>query len=196
MPQQYYFTADPPPYTPPTFKGDWDDTASAETYRLDSTKTTADLTKFTIQHNEATETSTDPEWKVCLLRFVGGPLIAQTILGTMQMRVGAWQSDPAADLFFALHVYITQGDSDLVRGTLINNFSELVTSQNAWPTEPKGRDLILSAGMNGVTCQDNDRIVIEAGYIARNSVATSYAGALYFGTDYYSNGTFDQIREP
>lgn len=195
MPQQFYLTADPAPYTPTTWKGDWSKTTDAVTRRLDSTKTTADLAMFTIQSVGSGETSISPFYTVALARFVSGPMLAQEISGTMQLMAGCWASSPAAELYYALHVYATQGDSDLIRHTLIDNFAELATSQNPFPDTPKGRDLILSAAINIGQIEDDDRIVIEVGYIARNLVSTEYFGALYYGTDYYSNGCPDMYRD-
>jgi hypothetical protein len=195
MAQQFYLTADPAPYTPATWHGDWDSTADAVDCLLDSTKTTADLTKFTIQSVTASETSTNPLYRVALARFVSGPMLAQTISGTIQLMAGVLSSDSAAELYYAIHVWATVGDSDNERGTLVADFSELATSNNPFPSTPRGRDLIVTAALSAVTLEDDDRIVVEIGYVARNAVSTEYFGTLYYGTDYYSNGSPDMIRD-
>jgi hypothetical protein len=203
VPQQFYLTADPAPYIPATWKGDWDKTSDAEDLLLDSTKTTADLTKYTIQvvsSSETHEPSAPGEiYRVALARFVSGPLLAQTISGTMQIMAGvvAVQAGGGTDteLYYALHIYATQGDTDDVRGTLLIDYSELAASNNPFPMTPKGRDMILSAALNAVTIEDDDRLVIEVGYAARNTTAVEIEGSLYYGTDYYSNGCPDMVRD-
>lgn len=196
MPRQMYFTGDSAPYSPASFKGGWDDTTQAVTMRLDSCKRTVDPSLFRVFAVTATETSTDPEFSVCVIRLVGGPLLAQNISGTMQVRVGTWESDEAADLYYRVYAYLTQGDTDLVRGVLINGYEESFPSNNEWPTDAKGRDLILSAAMTAVDCQDNDRLVVELGYVGRNLDSTEYAGALYAGCNFFGHPISDQVRDP
>jgi hypothetical protein len=195
VPQQFYLTADAALYTPPTWKGGWDSTADAETLLLDSTKTTADITKYTIQSVSAFETSSSPLHRIALARFVSGPLLAQTVSGTIQIMAGVLASDISAELYYSLHVWATVGNSDTVRGTLLNQYSEPQASNNAWPIDPKGRDMMVSAALNAVTIEDDDRIVVEVGYVARNTSSTEFTGTLYYGTDYYSNGSPDMVRD-
>lgn len=195
MPQQFYLTADPAPYVPTTWKGSWDKTSGAEDLLLDSTKTTADLTKYTIQTVSSDEVSALPTYRVALARFVSGPLLAQTISGTIQIMAGVLSNSVSGELYYSLHVWATIGDTDVARGTLLNQYSELASSNNQWPIDPKGRDMMVSAAMNAVTILDNDRLVVEVGYIARNSVAAQFTGTLYYGTDYYSNGSPDLVRD-
>lgn len=195
MPQQFYLTGDPAPYIPGVWMGGWNKTTDAVDRQLDSTKTTADPTKYVIQSVESTEASTSPLYRVALARFVSGPLIAQLISGTMQLMAGVRASNIAAELYYSVHLWATQGDTDLIRATLIDQFSELATSLNPFPADPKGRDLILSAAIDAGTIMDNDRLVLEVGYIARNISGTAYAGGLYYSTDFYSNGTIDMFRD-
>jgi hypothetical protein len=195
MPRQFYLTADDALYTPATWKGGWDNTADAVSCLLDTTKTTADPAKFTIQAASSEETNASPLYRAALGRFVSGPMLAQTISGTVQVVVGVLSSNALAEFYFSLHIWATEGDSDTVRGTLLNQYSELASSNNPFPTTPKGRDLIVSAALNAVTILDDDRIVVEVGYIARNTSTAPYTGTLYYGTDYYSNGSPDMSRD-
>lgn len=195
MPRQFYLTADPAPYTPATWKGGWDKTADAEDLLLDSTKTTAAIDKFTIQSVSSSETSVSPLYRVALARFVSGPLLAQTISGTVQIMAGVLSSNATAELYYSLHIWATVGDSDTARGTLLSQFTEVAASNNPFPTDPKGRDMMVTAALSAVTLQDDDRVVVEVGYIARNADTSEYTGTLYYGTDFYSNGSPDMIRE-
>jgi hypothetical protein len=202
MPQQFYLTADPPFYTPTTWKGEWDKTSGAVDLLLDSTKTTADLTKYTIQHVEDSESDNNPPdashplpYRVALARFIGGPLKAQTIAGTVQIMAGVFCDTDGGELYYSMHIWATVGDTDVVRATALDRYSEPVDSLNPWPSEPKGRDMILTAAINGITVEDGDRLVVEVGYAARNATSASILGALYYGTDYYSNGSPDMTRD-
>ena len=196
MPFQFYLTADPAPFEPASWLGDWNATTDAVTRRLDSTKTTADPTMYTIQSVTSSESSADILYKKALVRYVSGPLIAQRISGTMQLMVGVKASSESAEMYFAIHAWVTSGDTSVPRGTLIDNFSELQSSFNAWPTDEKGRNLVASAAMSALNVQNGDRLVIEAGYIARNALSTTFSGSMYYGTDYYSNGSPDMVRDP
>jgi hypothetical protein len=195
MPIQFYLTADPAPYVPATFKGAWDKTTDAVDLLLDATKTTADPAKFTIQSVSSEELDASPLYRVALARFVSGPLLAQTISGTVQIMAGVLTSDAAGELYYSLHIWATIGDSDTVRGTLLQDYSEPAASNNPFPDTAKGRDMIVTAALNAVTIQDDDRLVIEVGYIARNTSTSSIFGTLYYGTDYYSNGSPDMVRD-
>jgi hypothetical protein len=196
MPKQFYLTADPAPYTPDAWMGTWDKTADAVTQRLDSTKTTADPAKYTIQSVTSPETSASPLYRVALARFVSGPMEAQVISGTVQIVAGVAAGLAGAELYFSLHIWATVGDSSVIRATLLNNFSELASSGNPFPSTPKGRDLILTAALTAGTILTADRLVVEVGYIARNTSTSSINGTLYYGTDYYSNGAPDMTRDP
>lgn len=195
MPRQFYLSADDALFTPGTWKGGWDTTVNAASCLLDTTKTTADPTKFTIQAVSSEETSASPLYRAALGRFVSGPMLSQTISGTVQIVAGVLSSDALAEFYFSLHIWVTTGDSDTVRGTLLNQYAELASSNNPFPTTPKGRDLIVSAALNAVTLSDDDRVVVEVGYIARNSSTSAYTGTLYYGTDYYSSGSPDMSRD-
>lgn len=195
MPKQFYLTADTATYTPTTWKGGWDKTTSAVSLLLDSTKTTADLTKYTIQNIQSAEVNTSPTYRVALARFVSAPLLAQNISGTIQIMAGVLAEPDGGELYYSLHVWATVGNSDTARGTLLNQYTESASSLNAWPGDPKGRDMIVSAAMSALDIEDDDRLVVEVGYMARNSSATAYTGVLYYGTDYYSNGSPDMVRD-
>jgi hypothetical protein len=180
--------------------GAWDKTDGALSLQLDSTKTTADPAMFTIQSVSVVETNASPMYKVAMARFVSGPMLAQNLKGTIQIMAGVLAEDVALagvapELYYALHVWVTKGDTSDLRGTLLNNYSELASSNNPFPLDPKGRDLMVTAALNEVGLLAGDRIVVEVGYIARNAVASDVAGTLYYGTDYYSNGSPDMVRD-
>ncbi|MFE5853208.1 hypothetical protein ACFQ61_08300 [Streptomyces sp. NPDC056500] len=86
------------------------------------------------------------------------------------------------------HIYVTVGDSDTVRGTLLANH----TSAVVFPTTAAGGGTT-GAAITSVGIQAGDRIVVELGYQATNAVTPSYTGRLYYGgsgpTDLASGAT-------
>ena len=171
-----YLTAAASPYTPATLRGAWDDTGGQVTRALQYTPV-AGGASTTVARAEATATT---PYHVLLYRGVSEPLAAQTIAGTVDVVLGVHESDGAADLCFHLHIYVTQGDSDTPRGTLLSDYVE--TTSDEWPTTNTGRALASAQALSSLAVSAGDRIVVEVGYIARNSVATSYTGTLRYGT--------------
>lgn len=177
MATQLYVSATAPSYTPSTKRGAWDDSASTVVGSLDTTK----INGGAIASKGVAETNTSPTWDVLLARFVSGPLAAQTIAGTVDVILGVYESNAAADMSYHLHIYVTQGDSDTPRGTLLTDY---VDPANEWGTSnlTAGKALQAAQSLSSLAVSKGDRLVVELGYIARNSVATSYTGTLYYGT--------------
>lgn len=194
MPVQFFLTADPAPYVPGVWKGSWDSTADAVTKRLDSTKTTADPAMYTIQSVSATEIAallSPIPYRVALGRFVGGKLAAQNISGTVQMVFGL-EASLDAELYGACHIWVSLGDSDSVRLTLVDNYFEPLETGNAFPATPEGHQFQMSVALNAGDILDDDRVIIEYGFAAFNATTAPMTGVLYYGTDFYSaSGTPD-----
>lgn len=165
------------PYTPATIRGTWDDTAGAVTRALDPYKTGGgNIT--TVARAEAV--STDP-YRVLLFRGVSGPLTAQTISGTLDVVLGILEANADADFHWMLHVYVTQGDSDTLRGTLLSNYTEALGT-NEWPTTGTGKGLNSAQALASLAVSAGDRLVVEIGYVSRNTHTTSRSGTLRYGT--------------
>jgi hypothetical protein len=163
-------------YVPPTWRGAWDDTAGAVTKALAALKS-AGGTIATVNRAETTATS---PYRVALYRGVSAPLAAQTLSGTLDAIVAVLESAAAADLCWCVHAYVTQGDSDTPRGTILNDYTE--TTSTEWPTTAAGRALAAAQTLASLAITAGDRLVVEIGYIARNSSTTSYTGTLSYGT--------------
>lgn len=174
-----YLTANAAPYTPATLRGAWDQTAGAVTARAFDTQ------KFnggTITSIGIAETNAAANFDVLLGRWVSGPLAAQTLSGTVDVVLGVLESAAAADLAFHIHIYVTQGDTDTVRGTLLTDYVE--TTGNEWPTTATGRALAAAQTLTNIgAITAGDRMVVEIGYVALNASATSYTGTLRYGTE-------------
>lgn len=161
------------PYTPATWKGSWDSTGTG----------TVLFSPYKIGSNASSnraETSASNPFKVGILRGISPKLAAQTITGTVDMVMSVLESNVAADFFTRLHLYVTQGDSDLVRGTLLNQYDESGTGTE-WPTTATGYALVSPQALSSVAAVDGDRLVIEIGYTSTNAVTTSRTGTVRRG---------------
>jgi hypothetical protein len=171
-----YLTRVAAPYAPATLRGSWDDFAGAVTCALDSVKGFEQITSVA-----RAETSLTDEWDVLLYRGITGPLAAQTLSGTITCVLGVTESNANANFHWHWHVYVTQGDSDIPRGTLLVDYREAL-GVNEWGTlSTNSRTLSTAQTLSSLVISTGDRLVIEIGYTARNTVATSYTGTLYYG---------------
>src|SRR6185503_4819324 len=127
------------------------------------------------------ETSTIGDFDVLILKFVSEPIpSAQTISGTFDWIVGSRESNTAMNANWHVHAYVTQGDTDTVRGTLVTNYME-PAGTNEWPTTAQGDGPTGPVTVSPVAVSANDRIVIEVGYVDRNTQNNSRTGTLWYG---------------
>ncbi|MFV0135496.1 hypothetical protein ACLGIH_20130 [Streptomyces sp. HMX87] len=178
MATRFWLTSSAAPYTPATKRGAW----------TDATSTVAGLLGRQPAGTSATsvmaETSAAPN-SVLLGRWISPPARkAGTLSGTVDFCVGRLASATAAALVTQVHMYVTAGDSDTVRGTLLDNWQ----GSGTWPTTAVGGAATEQA-VGAVALQIGDRIVVEFGYQATNTDATSYSGTLYYG----ATGTTDLV---
>lgn len=176
VPTRLYFVNVTAPYSPATLRGAWDSTASY-------------VDKFLAERNYGAEghvpvviaeTSASADYDVLLGRFVSWPLAAQTIEGTLDGYVLAAESNAAADMALHIHVYVTTGDSDTPRGTLLTDY--VAPTGKEWASGfPVARNIGAQA-LSSLSVSAGDRLVVEVGYIARNASATSYEGRFIYGT--------------
>lgn len=179
-----YLTNTAPVYTPATLRGAWDFSGNAVTKALESTKVGGGaLTAVTLFEGSATV-----DYDVLGYRGISGGLAAQTISGTVNVCIGVVEPFGSQDFFWHLHLYVTQGDSDTPRGTLLADYVEVT---NEWPVNPNasyayGVALASAQSLSSLAIQDGDRLVAEIGYVARNNFATLVSGFLCYGTEYGS----------
>lgn len=120
------------------------------------------------------------DYDVLLLRAVSAPLAADhDFSGTVDVMMAVQESNAAADFSYYLHIYVTQGSTDTLRGTLVANYADPLT--NEWGTTAIGKALSSSQGVTSVSALAGDRIVVEIGYRSRNTVTTSRTGTLWYG---------------
>lgn len=173
-----YLTNTAAPYTPATLRGAWDQTAGAVTKALDpSTRGGGDDTTVTIA-----ETNVSTTFDVLLYRGVSGPLAAQTLGGTINLMIQVLESAALADMNWHIHAYVTQGDSDTPRGTILTDYVEAL-GVNEWPSGVVTfKALNAAQALSALAVSDGDRLVVELGYISREASATSRSGTISYGT--------------
>lgn len=178
-PTRFYLQNRAAPYTPATIRGAWDQTAGAVTKALDPQKVGGgDIASVAIAETSATD-----DFDVLLGRWVSGPLDAQTLSGTVDVCIGISESDAAANLNWHLHVYVTQGDSDTPRGTILSNYRDPEGSPgNEWPTTIAFKALASAQALTGLAVSAGDRLVVEIGSCTREAAATSRTSTLKYGT--------------
>lgn len=166
-----------PIYTPPTVRGAWDYTTGHITGILVPVKEAGGIASY----KSTAEAVTTDDYDVLLCKFVSAPVSAQTLTGTIDIVNAVRESAIAANFATHLHVFVTQGDSDSVRGTLLTDYAEDYTTKE-WPATYQAIGLNAAQTLTDVIASAGDRIVIEFGYRAHNTVATSYTGYAAYGT--------------
>lgn len=167
---KWYLTAATAPITNIPAATGWE-TSTAMTRRALLTAMSGANTSVT-----AFETSTSNVYDACLYQGVSPPMLrAGNIGGSMTLLVAVLSSSAVADMVTYVQLYVTVGDTTTLRGSMMNgNYT------NAWTTAATGRSHA-NAALSTVACQAGDRVVCEIGYRARNTVSTSYSGAIRYG---------------
>lgn len=165
-------------YTPATIRGTWDKTSDHVVRGMHTVQDLPGLgTPIAVS---SVETSATTDYENLLLRGVSAPLAADhNFAGTLNLMLGAQESATDADMAYFIHVFVTQGDTDNLRGTLLANYADPNT--NEWSTTAGGRALSSVRSLSAVSALAGDRIVVEIGYRARNTVSSSRTGTLWHG---------------
>ncbi|MEU0214546.1 hypothetical protein ABZ281_05250 [Streptomyces sp. NPDC006265] len=176
MATRFWLTSSAAPYTPATKRGAWTNATSTVAGLLGRQPAGASSTSAVAETSLAQNS-------VLLGRWVSPPARkAGTLSGTVDFCVGRVASATAAAFVTRVHMYVTAGDSDTVRGTLLDNWQ----GSSNWPTTASG-GAATGQALGPVALQTGDRVVLEFGYQATNTVTTSYTGTAYYG----ATGTTD-----
>jgi hypothetical protein len=167
-----------PGYTPATKRGAWDLSTAATIMRMDTSKFSGGI----IASVGIVETSSSGTYDVLFARFVSGPLGAQTVAGTVNVIISVMESNALADFFWHLHIYVTTGDSDTVRGTLLTDYVESTTNEWGAASTTSGLALQSAQTLSSLAVSQGDRIVAEVGYIARNTSTAARLGTMRYGS--------------
>lgn len=197
MSTRVYGHGEAPSYSPgATYNGHWEDVVATITRAMGTAKVDSRIIYGPVVITRA-ETSTSPVWEVCLWRGISAPLESNiTIDGTVEFCGGFYESNAAADLRLALHVWVTQGDSSTARGQLLNMF--IGNEPGAFDNKARSSG---AQAVSSVAALAGDRIIVEFGYRATNSVATSYSGTLaVYGNenqgDVVDNTAYNGLNSP
>jgi len=169
---KFYPTNNAAPYTPATWHGSW--TSNAGTTRtLSDDKTGARVTGYgytTIPGSNSRG----------IVRFVSNPLGAQTISGTLDMVLNINESNADANFFTRIYAYVIQGDSDSIRGVLLN-FAD--TGGTEWDAANTSKVYGLSSPqtLSSVAVTAGDRLVIEFGVQAVAGSGSSRTASVWAG---------------
>ncbi len=157
-------------YDPATERGDWDKTAGYRNEKMSKTKSGE------IGGCDVTVGSTGADYDVLVVKAVSDALTSdKTIEGTLSWCLGVIETNAGLNGYYHIHAFVTQGDSDAARGTLLNNYIGSVE----WGTSAVGVAVGAQA-ISSVAALTGDRIVIEIGYKA-TAAADTYQGMVYVG---------------
>lgn len=136
--------------------------------------------------SEETLGSTSSGLNTLIAQFVGPPMEAQTLGGTLTGQMRMKQSDLAGNLYPQMTVRVLSGDGAIVRGALRGSAtgSTPPTTDELTVTLQNTRNPITSASplpLNSVVCQSGDRPVVEVGFRALNVSATNQWARLVVG---------------
>ena len=184
MPTKFYLTTAVPTYTPTTIRGAWDDSAGAVTRALAQYKEDGGAATTIAR----AETNVSTTYDVLLYRGVSRPLNGVALAGTINVMIGIIESVSTADMYWHIHVYVTTGDSDTPRFTLLNNYVENTTNEFDLIIPTSGQALQSAQAHLGGTLITGDRIVIEIGFISREASASSRVATMYYGTKHATTG--------
>jgi len=165
-------------FTPTTIRGTWHITTSAIVQQLGLTPTGASTTRAQTKTN-----STNPR-NTLWGRWVSDPIAKSgTLSGVCNWVLGVNESSTNANAFFQLHIFVTAGDTDTVRGTLLSDFTG-TTEFSTTATGLGHHDQAISS----VSVTAGDRIVVEIGWQGQNtSIALS-------ATMRYGNNNITGVR--
>jgi hypothetical protein len=159
-------------YDPATERGAWDDATQYNAIKLAKTKSGASTS------NKPNESTTTTNWDVLAVKAVTDALPAnKTISGTLSWCLRIREGNTAGvNAYYHVHAFVTTGDSDTVRGTLLSDYIGSVE----WGTTAAGMAVSAQA-LTSVNAQAGDRVVIEVGYRAVNNESVSLWGQVYYG---------------
>jgi hypothetical protein len=175
--KKFYLNDAASTYSPAVAKGAWDDVTGQPNIGDAGELPTGAYTTIGIA-----ETSVTNNWDVLIATFVTATLANNVSFKTSDVVTGVLsvlESNAAANDFTHIHIWVTTGNTDTVRGTLLNDS----ISATEWPTTTAGQNIGTLSLTNNVNALAGDHIVIEIGYRAVNTSSTSFTGTLGFGTN-------------
>jgi hypothetical protein len=185
MATRLYLTSTASDFAPGTIRGGWNDATLSTAYALNRAKNGANTL---VSRAETSATAT----QVLLTRHVSQPLtggVMPAITNPFIHTFARQSSATAANMTITIYIYFTVGDTDVVRGV----WCPLFIGSTVWPITMTAFSYNSAGPTTAVTTQPGDRMVVEIGYYANNTVTTSYTGSTRIGgtstTDLATTGT-------
>lgn len=172
-----YITNATAPYNPGTRHGGWETLGTGNgTSHLTTTKAGAVARTGT---NKAASTDGQP-YDALNRTFVSDPFLSGgTVTGSLSAVLSVDESGASANYFARVYVWVSAGDSDTVRGVLVDAVS--ATEHAVGSSTPLA--VAVSGALSSVAAQAGDRIVAEIGYRSTVGAATNTGALRYGGTD-------------
>lgn len=178
--KRFYVADATVPYSPATFRGAWDATAGTVDKLL------SDRPAGAAAQVGIAETNATANWDVMLGRWVSNAIGVDytfTVSDTVEWVIGAREGNALQDSLLHVHIYVTTGDSDTVRGTLLTDF----IGATELPTTAAGDGDGAQTLAGTVAALAGDRVVVEIGYRNQEASATSRISTINYG----NTGTTD-----
>lgn len=173
-----YIVRGAPLYSPATFRGSWERTSDVVNRALQTAPDEPNLGAVT--SNSSYETTTLTTSDQLVIRAITAPLAANyTFSGTLNVMLAVQQTFSNSANCFYIHAYVTTGNSDTPRGTLLANYID--TTGNDWSITAAAKALLAAQTLSAVAAQTGDRIVVEIGFRAKNTFSTQQFGIIYYG---------------
>lgn len=187
---RFYFQNAAIPYDPATERGAWDATAGYVGIKLATTKAGA-ATNASKSDNVNTA-----NWDMLILKAVTDAMAAAgSISGLINWCLGVNETVASMDACYHVHIYVTQGDSDTPRGTVLTDSIQ----GTEWTLTTNTGKAISGIAASTVNFQAGDRIVVEMGVRDQGNVVTLSAGTITYGgtggTD-LTDGSTDVSNRP
>lgn len=187
MATRYYLLNTAAPYSPSTLKGGWEENDSVD-IKIDTTQSGGSSTSVT-----ATENQTTTNWDLAALRGVSDGLpYTQELSGTMSFALMARKQFNFDSAYMYLHIWVTQGDSNTPRGTLVSNYLD----STAMAQNPTKGYAATGISVNTVNVTAGDRIVVEMGTRQVNTSGIARGAVHFYGgtSGDVSSGSTDQTQ--
>lgn len=181
----FYPTRNTAPYSPTTWRGGWQNSPS-HTRTLSDDKTGAPIGALSASRSAL---MVGNPFRLGIVRWISNPLEAQTISGTLDFILQLNQSNALGAFYTKIYAYVLAGDTDTVRGVLLD-YEDSAAAGGAWTvTVPTGKALPAPEALTPVAASANDRLVVEFGAIAVGGDTSNRIASVTQGiTNRFSSG--------
>lgn len=186
---RWYFQNAVAPYDPPTARGAWD-TATYVGIKVDAAKAGAAATA------SASNTVNTLNYDQLILKAVSPAFASDGVIkGLINFCLGVHEFGATNDAAFHVHIFITAGDSDTVRGTVLTD----AILGTEWALTTNTGKAISNVAATEVPFSAGDRVVIELGARDQNNVISNAIYTVTYGgtggTD-LTDGSTNTTNEP